>query len=139
ARVLSPDLATTYSEHLASQAAEDEDPEEALIEAHTVIAAIGLVSDIKDDLDAAAEKLANQWLTQYRVSIKSLSDERQEVYRQIREMSADPLPVDLARPNTWLQMTTARRADGTEERLPHFEIGRASCRERVYIAVVDGA
>lgn len=121
ARVISPDLATTYSEHLASRAPEGEDPEEALIEAHTVIAAMGLVSDIKDDLDAAAGKLANQWLTQYRVPIKSLSDERQEVYRQIREMSADPLPVDLARPNTWLQMTTARKPDGKEDPLPRFE------------------
>lgn len=121
ARVISPDLATSYSEHLASKAPQDEDPEEALIEAHTVIAAMGLVADIKDDLNAAAEKLANQWLTTYRVQIKSRSDERQEVYRQIREMSADPLPVDLARPNTWLQMTTARKADGTEEPLPRFE------------------
>lgn len=82
---------------------------------------MGLVPDIKDDLDAAADKLANQWLTQYRVPIKSLSDERQEVYREIQTMSADPLPVDLARPNTWLQMTTARKADGTEEPLPRFE------------------
>lgn len=121
ARVISPDLATTYSEHLASKADEDEDPEEALIEAHTVIAALGLVPDLKDDLETAAEKLSNQWLTNYRVQIKSLSDERQDVYRQIREMSADPLDVDLARPNTWLQMTTARMADGTEEPLPRFE------------------
>ena len=121
ARIISPDLATTYSEHLASNAPNNEDPEDALIEAHTVISAIGLVPDIKDDLDAAAEKLANQWLTQNRIPIKSLSDERQEVYRQIREMSADPLPVDLARPNTWLQMTTARKADGAEELLPRFE------------------
>lgn len=121
ARVISPDLATTYSEYMASKAPKDEDSEESLIEAHTVIATMGLVANIKDDLDAAAEKLANQWLTQYRVPIKSLSDERQEVYRQIREMSADPLPVDLARPNTWLQMTTARKADGTEESLPRFK------------------
>lgn len=121
ARVISPDLATTYSEHLACKASNDEDPEDALIEAHTVIAAMGLVGDIKDDLETAAEKQSNQLLSQYRVSIKSLSDERQEVYRQIREMSADPLPVDLARPNTWLQMTTVKRADGTEERLPRFE------------------
>lgn len=121
ARVISPDLATTYSDHLASKAGEDDDPEEALIEAHTVIAALGLVPDLKDDLETAAEKLSNQWLTNYRVQIKSLSDERQDVYRQIREMSADPLDVDLARPNTWLQMTTARKADGTEETLPRFE------------------
>lgn len=121
ARVISPDLATTYSEHLASKADEDEDPEDALVEAHTVIAALGLVPDLKDDLEIAAEKLSNQWLTNYRVQIKSLSDERQDVYRQIREMSADPLDVDLARPNTWLQMTTARKTDGTEEPLPRFE------------------
>ena len=121
ARVLSPDLATTYSEHLALKAPKGEDPEDSLIEAHTVVAALGLVPDIKTDLEAAAEKLSNQWLTQHRVAIKGLLDERQEVYRQIREMSADPMEVDLARPNTWLQPTTAREADGTEVLLPCFE------------------
>ena len=121
ARVLSPDLATTYSEHLALKAPKDEDADEALIEAHTVIAALGLVPDIKTDLETAAEKLSNQWLTQHRVAIKGLSDERQEVYRQIREMSADPLDVDLARPNTWLQPTTAREVNGKEVLLPCFE------------------
>lgn len=121
ARVISPALATTYSEHLASKSPEDEDSEDALIQAHTMIAAIGLVPDIKDELEAAAEKLSNQWLTQYRVPIKSLSDERREVYRQVREMSADPLDVDLARPKTGLQMTVVRKADGKEEPLPHFQ------------------
>lgn len=121
ARVISPDLATTYSDHLALKADETEDPEDALIVAHTVVAAIGLVADIRGDLEAAAEKLSNQWLNQHRISIKSLSDERQEVYRQIREMSADPLDVDLARPHTWLQATTAREADGREVELPRFE------------------
>ena len=76
---------------------------------------------LKSYLENEAEKLSNQWLNQYRVAIKSLSDERQEVYRQIREMSSDPLDVDLARPNTWLQPTTAREADGTEVELPRFE------------------
>jgi type III restriction enzyme len=121
ARILSPDLSTTYSEHLALKEPKSEDPEDALIEAHTVVAALGLVPDIKTDLEAAAEKLSSQWLTQHRVAIKGLSDERQEVYRQIREMSADPMEVDLARPNTWLQPTTAREADGTEVLLPCFE------------------
>lgn len=121
ARIISPDLATTYSEHLASKAGDDKDPEDTLIEAHTVVAAIGLVPSIKDDLELAAEKLSNQWLNQQRISIKSLSDERQEVYRQLREMSADPLDVDLARPHAWLQPTTAREADGTEVELPRFE------------------
>jgi type III restriction enzyme len=121
ARVISPDLATTYSEHLASKAPKDNDAEDALIEAHTAVAAIGLVPDIKADLEAAAEKLSNQWLSQYRISVKSLSDERQEVYRQIREMSAHPLDVDLARPHFWLQATKSKETDGTEVELPRFE------------------
>lgn len=121
ARVVTPDLSKTYSEHLASQAPEDEDPEEALIEAHTDVAAIGLVPAVKDYLEAEAEELANQWLTTNRVAIKGLNDERQDVYRQVREMSADPLDVDLAQPKTWLQPTTARDPNGTEFDLPRFE------------------
>jgi len=121
ARIISPDLAKTYSEHLASKASSDEDIEEALIEAHTVIAAMGLVPDIRDVLDKEAEKQANLWITQHRVSIKNLSDERQEIYRQIREMSVEPQSVDLAPPKTWLENTTIRKADGTQEPLPRYE------------------
>lgn len=121
-RIISPDLSKTYSEHLANQSDDNEDdPEEALIDAHTVLAAMGLVPNIKDYLETEAEKLSNQWLNEYRIQIKNLSDERQEVYRQIREMSSDPLDVDLARPNTWLQPTTVLEADGSETDLPRFE------------------
>ena len=121
ARGISPDLATSYSEHLAGKDADSEDPEESLIEAHTIVASVGLVPRIKDDLEAEASKLANTWLGEYRVKIKSLNDERQEVYRQIREMSDDPLDVDLAQPKKWLQMTTAINADGSEQELPKLE------------------
>lgn len=120
-RVIAADLARTYSEYLAEKAPEAEDPEDALIEAHTVIAAIGLVPDIKDYLESEAEKLSNQWLTKYRGSIKKLSDERQDVYREIREMSAEPLDVDLARPTSWLQPTHVREENGTVVALPRFE------------------
>ena len=121
ARVVTPDLSKTYSEHLASNASEDEDPEDALIEAHTDVAAIGLVPAVKEYLEAESETLSNSWLTKYRVAIRGLNDERQEVYRQVREMSADPLDVDLAQPKAWLQPTTARDPNGTEFDLPRFE------------------
>lgn len=120
-RVITPDLAKTYSEYLVSKAPEGEDQEEELIEVHTVVAAIGLVSDIKDYLESEAEKLSNQWLNEYRVAIRGLSDERQDVYREIREMSADPLDVDLALPKTWLQPTTIRKEDGMQVALPRFD------------------
>jgi hypothetical protein len=118
-RIISPDLATTYSEHLAAKIGGDD--EDALIEAHTVVAALGLVPAISGRLETEAEKLANAWLTTYKGAIRVLTDERQEAYRQIREMSAHPLDVDLARPNTWMQPTTAREANGTEIDLPCFE------------------
>ena len=41
--------------------------------------------------------------------------------KKAQAMSADPLDVDLARPNTWLQPTTAREPDGKEVDLPRFE------------------
>lgn len=119
ARIISPDVATSYSEHLAS-GADDEDYEDALMEAHTIVAALGLVPAVAQVLDVRAEQLANEWLTEHKQAIKALSDDRQEVYRQIQEMSPQPLDVDLARPNVWIQPTTARETNGTEFDLPRF-------------------
>lgn len=119
--MISPDLARTYAEHLAVNDEDAEDEDEALIDAHTTIAAMGLIPAIKDELEAAAETLARQWLADHREAIRALTDERQEVYREIREMSADPLDVDLARPQTWLQPTTVKEANGTEIALPRYE------------------
>lgn len=123
ARTITSDLAQTYSEHLARSKANDayEAYEEALIESHVTVAALGLVPEIKNHLEDEAEKLANKWLQTYRVDIKRRSDERQEVYRQIREMSIHPLDVDLAKPTSRMQSTAIREADGTEKPLPTFE------------------
>lgn len=120
-RVISPDVARTYSEHLADQMDDVEDYEEALIDAHTIVASIGLVPAIKDYLEDEAERLAKQWLTEHHVAIKELTDERQEVYREISEWSAEPLPVNLAQPKTWLQPTKAKDPNGNEIDLPRFE------------------
>lgn len=119
-RAISPDLATTYAEYLAGNIHDAEDEEEALIDAHTTIAAIGLVPAIQTELEAAAEEMAKSWLAQYNTKIKELSDERQEAYRQIREMSADPLPAEIARPLMWLQPTTAKEPNGKMYELECF-------------------
>lgn len=120
-RAISPDLATSYSDYLARSEGDADDMEAALIDAHVTIGALGLVPGIRETLEAEAEKLANQWLTRFRVDIKNLSDERQDVYRQIREMSANPMDVDLARPTSWMQPTTIREANGSETPLPSFD------------------
>lgn len=137
-RAISPDLATTYAEHLAAGMEDEGDEEEALIEAHTIIAAIGLVPKIKDDLEAEAEKLAREWLATHKNAIKGLTDERQEAYRQIREMSTDPLPVEIARPHMWLQPTTAREPNGKEFELERFE-RHLLCEEEGFFPVAFGS
>lgn len=119
ARALSADVARTYAEHLADQDIDADDPDDALQDAHATVAALGLVPEVKDYLDAEADMLAKRWLTEQRVAIKALSDERQDVYRQLREMSTEPQDLDLAKPTAWLVPTVARNGD-TETPLPRF-------------------
>lgn len=120
ARLISPDLAKTYSEYLANQN-DDEDDEEALVEAHIDTAAIGMVPAIKDRLEKEAESLANTWLTDHNSAINSLKDKRQDVYRELRGMSASPLDVSLAMPRNSLQPTTELKEDGTEIALARYD------------------
>ena len=79
-----------------------------------------MIGSIKDELEADASALAKQWLGEFRDPIRKLRDERQEAYRVIREMSADPLDVDLARPHSSIQPTTAKEVNGTEVALPRY-------------------
>lgn len=111
ARALSPDIVRTYVPVLAARKDDSDPPDlEAYVEARADIAALGLVEDVARSFDAEADKLAKAWLDKYRVAIKDLSDERQEAYRQIREMSAEPQDIDLMRPSTWMQSTAVRES-----------------------------
>ena len=120
-RILSPDLSRTYAEYLADKKTDAYSIEDALMEAHADIAAIGLVPEVQTYLDAEADKVAKSWLNEYRVPIKSLSDERQETYRQLKSWSTDPEDIDLAKPTSWMEATTAREVDGSETPLPTYE------------------
>ncbi len=112
-RKLSPALATSYAEYLAAKD-DGEDEEEALIDAHCHIAAIGLVEAVTEEIESLAEAKCNEWLKTYKTQIRQLSDERRDIYRQIRELSPDPLEADLARPTSRMQDTGERRDNGQE-------------------------
>lgn len=121
ARIITPDLARTYAKFLAEKAAGAAAPdEEHYLNAITTIAAIGLVPDVGDYLDGEAEKLTKSWLDEHRVSIMNLSDERQESYRQVQIMSADPQDIPLAEPKSWIVPTIIREANGTDKPIPTF-------------------
>jgi hypothetical protein len=120
AREFSADVARTYAEYLASKDGQL-DEEERLINAHVTIAALGLVPEVRKYLEAEADKVTKQWFEKYRVEIKSLSDERQDQYREIRRMTSQPQDIDLARPRFWLEPTVVRAADGSETPMATFE------------------
>ena len=118
ARVLSPDIARTYTEHRAKQKPEaDEDFESALIEAREDVGVLGLMENLDVHFDAAAKKLSDEWLAKYRDRIKKLPDDRQDAYRQISALSREPQDVDLARPVSVWERTAVRENDGRETKL----------------------
>ncbi len=119
-RNLSADISRTYADYLAAQNTHADSLEDALMEAHADIAALGLVPEVKDFLDAEADKMAKAWLDKYRISIKGLSDERQEVYRSIKSMSTEPADIDLAKPKSLIVPSTVLEVDGNETPLPTF-------------------
>ena len=107
ARIISPDLARTFADYLAEKSNREDDIEDALIDAHTDIAALGLVSEVHEYLDAEADSLAKKWLEEQRIEIKGLPDERQEAYRALRAWSNEPQDIDLVKPTKWMVATRA--------------------------------
>jgi len=121
ARVLSPDVARTYAERIADVDIDADSIEDALVDAHATVAALGLVADVKGYLDAEADALARKWLSEHRAAIRATGQERQDAYRQLREMSVEPQDLDIATPTSWLMPTTARHGD-TETALPRYRM-----------------
>lgn len=124
ARVFTPDVSRTYVEHLAHQIANvDDDPDEfleAIVEARVTVAGLGLVTEIQDYFDKIANELAKEWLNQFWPTIKTLSDDRKEAYRQIIEMSTEPQDVELVKPEAKFEPTKVRQGE-KENELPTWK------------------
>jgi hypothetical protein len=120
ARVLSPDVARTYAEHLAESADRTDAYEDALLDAHATIGAFWLVPEIAEFLDRQADATVKDLLARNRVAIRGLPDRRQAVYRDIEGMSTDPQPTDLAKPTTWLAPSNVQTGGGKVAPLPRF-------------------
>lgn len=114
ARIITPDIAKSYSEYLAltnSTKEDSQDFEEAIIEARVKIAALGLIDNIQIYFDAEAEQLTQSWFDKYQSLIKNLTDDRQEIYRQIKGMSSEPQNIELVKPETRHELTAIREGD----------------------------
>lgn len=112
ARVISPDIARTYTVERAKRKPEaDDDLEGALIEAREEVAALHLMDNLQILFDAEATRLGDQWFSEHHERIKRLPDERQEAYRQIAALSTAPQDVDLMRPVSRFEPTSVREND----------------------------
>jgi type III restriction enzyme len=122
-RIFSPDISRTYVDALAYKAADPDDAdefEEALVEARVAVAALGWVTEVQPYFDAEADQLAKSWLNKYGSIIKGLSHDRQESYRQVREMSAEPQDVGLVKPEEKFEPTKIRIKD-IESDIPTYK------------------
>jgi len=123
-RIFTPDISRTYVDHLASlSGCAQTDPEEfleAVIEARVTVAGLGLLTEVQEYFDEAADHLAKEWLEKYWPQIKLLSDDRKESYRQIIEMSTEPQDVDLVKPEAKFELTKVRQGD-SERDLPMWK------------------
>jgi type III restriction enzyme len=121
ARIISPDIARTYTMERAKRHPEAEDDlEQALIESREEVAALHLMENLQVLFDTEAKQLADKWFSDYRASIKKLQHDRQDAYRQIVALSTDPQDVDLARPMSRFEPTRAREQDGLEVDIPTY-------------------
>jgi hypothetical protein len=112
ARTITPDIARTYLEHLAAGA----DDEDTYRDANVRVAALALLPQTRPVLDAEADRIAHEWLSQHRVAIKDLSEARQSLYAEITAMSTDPQLISMALPKN-RQEETKRLVGGSEQLL----------------------
>ncbi len=122
ARIVSPDIARTYTIERAKRKPEaDDDFDDALIDAREDVAALHLLENLQVLFDAEAKKLSDAWFAEYLSRIKELPHDRQDAYRQIVALSTEPQDVDLAQPVSRFEPTKAREKDGSEAEIPAYE------------------
>jgi len=122
ARIISPDIARTYTMELARRKPDAEDDiDNALIEAREDVAALHLLENLQILFDDEAKKLSDAWLAKYREQIKELPHDRQEIYRQIVALSTEPQDVDLAQPVSRFEPTKVRERDGAESDITNYK------------------
>ncbi len=121
ARIVSPDIARTYTMERAKRKAHAADDfEDALIDAREDVAALHLLENLQVLFDAEAKKLSDVWFVEFRNRIKELPHDRQEAYRQVVALSTEPQDVELAQPVSRFEPTKARERDGSEMDIPAY-------------------
>lgn len=94
-RVFGRDVANSYLNHLL-ETDDDDDPRIA-------IAALATLPEVWDRVNEEAIRVFDEWFSESRVAIKSLSDVRRQEYDEIRALAVEPQTVELRRPKNRLE------------------------------------
>lgn len=109
------DIAAMYVDRLADRAGgDDDDLRDAFIQA----AALATVPEIRERIDARANDITKSLFVEHRVDIMSLTDDRQQEYRDIEALAADPQEARLGRPRTRIEDYVELDDDGQQSRAP---------------------
>ncbi|HNP63707.1 MAG TPA: DEAD/DEAH box helicase family protein [Woeseiaceae bacterium] len=95
------DIAQSYVNHVAGP--DDDYSDDDLREAFVRTTALATVKEVRDKVDSEALDLTNRLFAKYRVSIKGLSDDRQQEYEDIRAMATEPQRGALRPPRTRIE------------------------------------
>jgi type III restriction enzyme len=115
-RTLGLDLARRYAEHIAVA----DDLDDGLFDAHIRVAALVRLPEVKDALEREADALAEKWLSEHRVAIKGLGDERRALYDDIIGMSPAPQRIDVLRPRVRAEEIEDRDGNKVDTRAGHL-------------------
>ncbi|OAH51059.1 hypothetical protein AYL44_01895 [Microbacterium oleivorans] len=109
-KVFGGELATSYLKHHAGDA-------DDLRDSYVTTATLATVKEIRERLDGEANQAAAQLFDHHRVAIRGLSDERQQIYEDIRALAADPQLTALRRPRTRVEGFAVADPDGLLEQV----------------------
>lgn len=101
-RAFGADVAQSYVDHVAGPDEDDEDGM-ALRAAYVKAAALAVVPSVRQKVDSAAKEIVDEWFDEARVHLLGLSDERRDVYDEIRALAVSPQRTDLRRPRVRLE------------------------------------
>ena len=101
-RAFGADIAQSYVDHLAGADEDDEDGT-ALRAAYVKAAALAVVPTVREKVDLAAKDIVEEWFDDARVALLGLSDERRDLYDEIRALAVSPQRTELRRPRVRLE------------------------------------
>jgi type III restriction enzyme len=104
-RSLGAAIANGYAKKLAMEAAADDDDDFDIYEAKARVAALVMVPTTIQAVEAAADKIVDDWFSSQHATIKNLSEARRSAYDEIKQQARSPQRIDIVVPVSRIEMT----------------------------------